>query len=171
MSLPFQGGILPTPAPRSRERTIEGVYKLGWFNSNIRLHFVLRDLRRGPQLILAPSLVAATRHSTMPTRNSGSTPGSCTKQPTSVEYRRECRRCASRAFRAALSWSVGPAWSGRHPVTVETMGSNPIRIAKGIVHAGRTPRASVEHGRRLVPTDDRVEKLVRLQSPAIAQTA
>ena len=33
----FQSGYHPTLPPRSRERTSDGVYKLGWFNSNIRL--------------------------------------------------------------------------------------------------------------------------------------
>lgn len=46
----FQSGYHPTLPPRSRERTIDGVYKLGWFNSNIRLRLLSAGLEGWPSI-------------------------------------------------------------------------------------------------------------------------
>ena len=124
--------------------------------------FFLRDLRGGPQSILAPSLVAATRHSAMPTRNPGSTPGSCTKQPTRVEHLRERERpskdrcspgCPFLVRWSSLEWTP-PCHGGDHGFKSHT---DRWGIAY-TVKRRRVPRGTPEHARRSAPMIVRVEK-------------
>lgn len=46
----------------------------------------------------------------------------------SVSAKHACFEVESRKRLNGL-WPIGPAWSGRHPVTVEIAGSNPVWVA------------------------------------------